>query len=229
MRPRICVAAIAALLTAAALCACGGSASSSGNGVAAKSPQEILAASSKAAARLTSVHISGRSVSVTEPLELDVTLADSGGEGTISVGGESLAVRSVGKYLYIKAGSGFWQHYANATTAKLFSGRWLKTPQSGQFAELASLTSKQQVLSDILPGNGHLAKGSTSTINGQPVVALIDKSQGGDTMYVATTGQPYPIEIVDGGSSVGKVVFDHFNEPVTVSPPADSIDLVKLR
>jgi hypothetical protein len=227
MRPRTCVAAIVALLTAAALCACGSSASD--NGVAAKSPQEILAASSKATAKLTSVHISGRSVSVTEPLELDVTLADSGGEGTISVGGESLAVRSVGKYLYIRAGSGFWQHYANATTAKLFSGRWLKTPQSGQFAELASLTSKQQVLSDILAGNGQLAKGRTSTINGQPVVALIDKSQGGDTMYVATTGQPYPIEIVDGGSSVGKVVFDHFNEPVTVSPPADSIDLAKLR
>ncbi|MGO9752634.1 MAG: hypothetical protein ACLP8S_25170 [Solirubrobacteraceae bacterium] len=228
MRIRPTFATFAALLSVIALSACGSSASSSGNGVASQSPQQILAAASKAAASLTSVHIAGRSTSSATPIELDVTLASGDGEGTITVSGESLEVRSVGKYLYIKAGSDFWEHYANAAAAKLFSGKWLKAPQSGQFAALAALTDKQQILGEMLAQHGQLAKGGTSTINGQPVVALIDKAKGGGTLYIATTGKPYPIQITGSGASAGKVVFDAFNVPVTISPPAGSIDLTKL-
>jgi hypothetical protein len=84
-----------------------------------------------------------------------------------------------------------------------------------------------QHLAHLLLSHGTLSKGATTTVEGQQAVALTDKTQGG-TLYVATTGKPYPVEIKHGGSSGGKIVFDRFNQPVTLTPPANAIDLSKL-
>ena len=64
-------------------------------------------------------------------------------------------------------------------------------------------------------------------MRGHKVIAVNDKSNGG-TLYVATTGKPYPIEIVKSGSDGGRVEFDRFNQPVTLTPPANAIDVSKL-
>lgn len=230
MRSRTCAAPLAALLTAVVLAACGGgSSSSTGNGVASKSATEILADASKAAQSLSSVHILGTSVSSTQPLMLDLTLAGKDGEGTISENGLSFRIKSVGSYLYINASASFWQHFGNATAAKLFADKWLKAPATGQFASLAALTDKQEIFTQMLAHQGQLSKGKTSTVNGQPVIALTDTSKGGGTLYIATTGKPYPIEIANSGTSGGHILFDQFNAPVTVTAPAKTVDLSQLK
>ena len=59
-------------------------------------------------------------------------------------------------------------------------------------------------------------------------IAVDDVSEGG-TLYVAATGKPYPIEVVKDGGKGGTVVFDRWNEPVTLVAPADAIDITKLQ
>jgi len=67
-------------------------------------------------------------------------------------------------------------------------------------------------------------KGAT-TYNGQSVVA-IDKGSKSGTVYVAATGTPYPVAIVD---PLGRTfAFDSWNKPVTLRPPPGAVDLSKL-
>ena len=78
--------------------------------------------------------------------------------------------------------------------------------------------------------NNHekLVKGATTTVNGHKVVALTDTTNHG-TLYVATTGKPYPVQISKSGSDGGRLSFDRFNESVSLTPPANAIDISKLK
>jgi hypothetical protein len=65
-------------------------------------------------------------------------------------------------------------------------------------------------------------------VDGQKVVAVTDKTKGG-TLYVATTGKPYPVQISKPGAGGGRVVFDHWNASVALTAPANAIDLTQLQ
>ena len=55
------------------------------------------------------------------------------------------------------------------------------------------------------------------------------KSSEGGTLYVATTGEPYPVEIAqNSGDSTGAVHFDAWNEKVDVQAPKDAVDISAL-
>jgi hypothetical protein len=60
------------------------------------------------------------------------------------------------------------------------------------------------------------------------VIGITDKSKGG-TLFISTTGKPYPVEITKGGSGGGKITFDRWDEPVTLSAPANAIDVAQLQ
>jgi hypothetical protein len=45
---------------------------------------------------------------------------------------------------------------------------------------------------------------------------------------VAATGPPYPIQVTKSGVGAGKIVFDHWNGPVSVTAPANVIDITQL-
>jgi hypothetical protein len=213
-------------VAAGALAGCGGS--SSDNGVASKSPDGILGAASDAVNHASSVHVAGSIVSSGVPLSLDLNLVSGrGGRGQMSESGLTFRVVAVGMTVYIQGTPAFWQHFGGAKAAGLLSGRWLKAPASGQFASIAQLTNMQQLMTDLLASHGNLTKGGVTTVRGQQVVGVSDKIRGG-TLYVATTGHPYPIEIKKQGSSGGQIVFDRFNQPVALTPPADAIDLSQL-
>src|ERR1019366_5618938 len=57
------------------------------------------------------------------------------------------------------------------------------------------------------------------TVNGQKAVGVPDKAKGG-TLYVASTGAAYPLEIAKSGPSGGSIVFDRWNKPGTLIAPA---------
>lgn len=75
--------------------------------------------------------------------------------------------------------------------------------------------------------HGTLTKGATTTIAGQKVLAVTDASKGG-TLYVATTGPPYPVAVSKDGTSSGRVLFSNWNAPVSVLAPANAIDITQL-
>jgi hypothetical protein len=222
---RFATMTVCAVVSAATLAACGGS---SGNGITSKSADDIVNAASKAITHASSVHVAGSITSGGVPLNLDLTLASGkGGTGQMSEGGLAFKIVSLGKTVYIQGTRSFWQHFGGAAAARLLDGKWLKAPASGQFASLAALTNMQRLLGSILLTHGTLSKGSTSTVNGHQVIAVTDKRQGG-TLYVSTTGPPYPVEIKRQGSGGGKIVFDRFNQSVSLTAPANAVDLSQL-
>lgn len=215
---------LATPLAVLALAACGGS---SGNGVASRSPDQIVSASGSAVTHAKSVHVSGTITTSGVPLTLDLSLlSGQGGRGSISEAGLSFQLVDVGRTVYIKGSPTFWQHFGGAAAARLIGDRWLKAPDSGQFASIATLTDLHQLFGALLLKHGGLTKLGTSTVNGQRVVGITNKSQGG-ILYVATNGPPYPVELKKQGGG-GQIVFDRFNQPVTLTPPANSISLSQL-
>jgi hypothetical protein len=232
LRPRPLLAvivAIAVALVALVLAGCGGSGDSSSNGIASKTPTEILAAATAAANSASSVHVSGSIVSGGSPITLDLELvAGKGGRGQISEDGLSFNLIQVGGTAYISGSPAFYSHFGGPTAEKLLAGKWLKAPaSSGSFSSLGSLTDLDQLLGTALSDHGALTKGPTTTIDGQQVLSVTDASHGG-ILYVATTGKPYPIEIYKTGKTGGKISFDHWNAPVTLTAPANAIDLSQL-
>jgi hypothetical protein len=229
------VVAAALVLLIALPAGCGGSSSSSssssGNGVADKSPADILAATKVAADAAKTVHVSGSIVSGGSPITLDMNLlAGKGGRGQLSESGLAFELIQVGKTVYIKGSPAFYKKIGGTAAAQLLQGKWLKAPASNSdFASLSQLTDLRQLVDQTLETHGSsLTKGGSSTIAGQKVVGITDKTKGG-TLYIATTGQPYPVQIVKTGSSGGKITFDRWNSSLTLAAPANAIDVAQLQ
>jgi hypothetical protein len=195
------------------------------NGVASKRPEQIVAAAVKAIDEVSSVHVAGSLVDNGIPVSLDLRLARSGGgEGTVSENGLSFRLIAVNHNLYILGSPAFWNHFGGSAAAKLFHNKWLKVPNSGQFATLGALTSIRALFGQLLTSHGKLAGPGRATMDGQPAVTVRDTTAGG-TLYVATTGQPYPLQILKAGHNGGHVRFSDFNRPVSLQPPPHAIRL----
>jgi hypothetical protein len=228
VRCRIATWLVSALLVAGMTSACGSSSPSS-NGVASKSPAAIISAAEGAITGLKSVRVAGSIVSGGSRITLDLSLVSGkGGRGQMSESGLGFQMVVLDQTVYIDGSPGFWRHFGGAAAAQLFEGKWLKAPASGSFASVALLTNVDKLFNQLLSSHGTLAKGATTTVDGQKVVAIKDTTKGG-TLYVATTGKPYPVEIVKTGAQGGRVVFDHFNNSVSLTAPANAIDISQLQ
>jgi hypothetical protein len=206
-----------------ALAGCGGS--SSDSGVASESPQKILSDSLAAAKGLKSVHAAGTVNSSGQHILLDMQLVGGkGGQGQITLNGLSFKLVGLNHYAYMQAPPAVWEKAgAPASAAQQLQGKWLRTPATGQFASIASLTDINTLFTQLLTQHGkHLKTGGTSTVAGHKVVAV--KSDQG-TLYVAATGKPYPVEIVKPGSDGGRIDFDRFNQAVTLTAPTNTVNL----
>jgi hypothetical protein len=206
-----------------ALVGCGGS--SSGGGIASEKPQKILGDSLAAANGLKSVHAAGTVNSGGQHITIDIQLVGGqGGRGQITLGGLSFKLVGLNNYAYMQAPPAVWEKAgAPASAAQELQGKWLRTPATGQFASIASLTNIHTLFSQLLAQHGKkLTTGAESTVAGRKVVAV--KSDQG-TLYVAATGKPYPVELVKPGSDGGRIDFDRFNEAVTLSAPTNTVNL----
>jgi hypothetical protein len=215
------------VLAGVVIAACGSS-SPSGNGITSKSASQILTAATNAIESASSVHVAGAETASGQTSKLDLQIvAGKGAKGTISQSGLSFQLIIVDKAVYIYGTKAFLQHFGGSAGAQLFEGKWLKAPSSSSdFSSLSALSNLHQVASGLLKAHGTLTKGSTSTVNGQKVIALKD-STGGE-LFVATTGKPYPIELSKGGSGAQHVDFTDYDASVALTPPAKSIDISKL-
>lgn len=215
-------------LALTALVGCGSS--SSGNGVESKSAEEIVKEAKSAADEASSVHVSGSVTASGSPVTLDLSLATGkGATGQISQSGSTFKLIIDGSNAYISGSDAFYRKLGGAAASQLLAGKWLKVPVSTpEFASFDSLTNMRKLLDAALAGHGTLQKGSTTTIGGQSAIAVNDTTRGG-TLYVATTGKPYPLQISKSGAEAGKITFDKWDEPVTISAPANSVNLSELK
>jgi hypothetical protein len=222
---------MAIALAALGATACGSGSSSAGadNGVSAKSATQILASAEAAVKGAKSVHVSGSVVSSGQPITLDLHIASGrGGIGQMSENGLSFQIVDLAKTVYVKGSPAFWRHFGGDAAAQIFQNKWLKGPATGSLASFAALTNLPQLLGKILSTHGTLTKGATTTIAGQKVVAVDDAGQRG-TLYVAVQGPPYPVQISKPGGDGGKLVFNQYDQPVTLTAPQGAIDLSQLQ
>jgi hypothetical protein len=106
-------------------------------------------------------------------------------------------------------------------------GKWLKeSAEGGALAALATLTDLRSLLELTLADHGALSRRVTRMVRGRRAVGVTDLAKGG-TVYVATTGTPYPLEIVEPGA--GRLVFDSWNQPVSLAAPASPININQLQ
>lgn len=221
---------LALLLALACLTGCGGSSSSSGNGVGSKSAQQIFEQSRTAAKSAQSVHVSGAGSSEGSHISFDLDLvAGKGGRGEISQNGLRAKIIVIGKTAYVNGDASFYRHFAGRAGVQLFEGKWLKASTGEEdIASLSALTEMGKLLDSALESHGTLKKGSTTSVNGQPAITVQDTSQGG-SLYVATTGKPYPLQLLKSGSEGGKISFERWDEPVQLVAPPNSVDVSELK
>jgi hypothetical protein len=226
--PSCALPVLGAAIAAGLLGGCGSS--SHASGIATKSPTEIVAATKAAADGAATVHIAGTVSSGGKPLSIDMELVNGkGGRGRITIEGTSVNLIRVAGAVYIDGSPAFYRRIAGPTAAQLLQGKWLKAPEKdGNFASLTSLTDLAKLIDTTLASHGTLVRDGTSTIAGQKVVAVRDATQGG-TLYVATTGSPFPIEVAKDGGSGGRIVFDRWNQPVSLVAPANAININQLQ
>jgi hypothetical protein len=222
-------APLALALAVGALAGCGSS--SSGNGVASKSPAEILAAARTAADGASAVHVSGSTVTGGTPIALDLSLvAGKGGMGQIAQNGLSFKLIELEGTIYIKGSPAFYKHFAGAAAAQLLQGKWLKAPvTNASFAGLSSLIELHKLLDAALESSDKaLVSTGTNTVKGQAVVGVKDTARG-ETIYIATTGKPYPLAATKRGAGGGTIAFAEWDKPVVLSAPANAVDIEQLQ
>jgi hypothetical protein len=225
MRCRIAAWAIILLLAVPAISACGGG--SSGNGVASKSPDAIVADALHAIDNVETVHISGTIVQGTTRTKLDLRLVSGkGGRGHVEQGGRSFELEALGNIVYVNGSAAFWQRFVSPAGAARLAGKWLEGPAQGRFAALKKLTDLRTLMATLLVAPGTLGKGGPTTTNGQSAV-VVHIPQGNTSIYVAATGQPYPLQIVQTGPEGGRITLDHINDSVSLAPPANPVKITK--
>jgi hypothetical protein len=239
----VAVAAVAAVAVSACGSSSGGSSSTStstssssgsagapSNGITSKSADQILTTAITAAEAAKSVHVMGAIKSGGQSVGLDLQIVQGkGASGTISEGSASFKLVDVGGNFYMQPDQAFLLKFAHTkAAADLFKGKWLKgSSTDANFASFGELTSIKTLMGSLTKAHGTLTKGATSTLGGQSVIAL--KSSKGGTMYVATTGQPYPLQVSkDSGGQSGKVTFSDYNKAFTITAPASSINIDQL-
>lgn len=222
-----------AVLIACAIAACGGS---SDNGVAAKSPDAIVNSAMSAILGAKTAHVAGSLLSGGTRVTLDLQyISGKGAQGQISENGMAYRLVAVGHTAYLNAAPAVWRRIGGAAAVQLLQGRWLKVSSaSPDYASFAQLTSLNKLMSGALSNHGKLAKGAKTTIRGEPAVTVRDTTEGG-TLYVATTGKPFPLEFTNKGTSsggnaapAGHLTIDRINQTVSLNAPADSIDISQL-
>jgi hypothetical protein len=209
---------------------------SSNNGVATKSATQILVATKTAAENATSVHLITRSrITHGGPVSINASLAKDKGHVTLALLGMRMQVIRDGEAVYLTGNQTFAARTGAVLGLKIPANTWLKGPAKGMLAQTGAVTNITTELPVILSGSGKVTKDTTTKINGQPAIALklVRKLYTG-TLYVATTGEPYPLKLIKtatkaGPSESGQTTFTDWNQPVTVTPPANAIDITQLQ
>jgi hypothetical protein len=203
---------------------------SSSNGVANKPAAQILAAARTAARTATAVRIVTNTKLLTgQPSKLDASLSKQQAHAQITFFGIGFQTIRAANTIYIKGNKSFNARMEVAQHVKVPPGQWLKGT-TATLGQIASLTNIEKELPVILSGSGKITKGKTTKINGQPAIALkLTRKLYTGTLYVATTGQPYPLKLTKTGQETGQTTFTNWNDPVTVTPPAHAIDMSQLK
>jgi hypothetical protein len=233
-----------AVAATVALAGCGGDGEArGGEGAAAgpvntfegRTPAEILATAKSAAQQASSVHMTGSFDEGGARMAFDLVLSDGrGGQGSITIDGDEMAIRQVGDAVYVKGSEEVWAAMVPGTAevASRLDGTWVRIGRDdAAAARFTEITSIDRAFEGLLrPADRSLAKVAGKDVGGVPTVGLLDRADSGEpaTLYVAARGPAYPL-LVEPKQGSGRVSFTEWNRQVTVQRPAGkTVDLAKV-
>jgi len=201
------------------------------NGIADKPPAQIVAAATKALASASSVHVKGtvRESGTRYTFDLFLKRASAKGSMTAPVLGLKNAqfdfVVAGGK-LFIRS-STLWRKVGGTAAAQLLNNRWVVLP-AASFHDFPfrSVRTFARIIHSGSPRKPRRA-GAVTMINGRPAIPV---RSGDSIVYVATTGQPFPLRAMPATHAAGAGVVDFiaYNAPVTIGPPPNAVDFSHL-
>jgi hypothetical protein len=205
------------------------------NGVAALAPGEILSRAQAALLQVQAVRITATGGANGSAFSADVRVqAHTGGVGTLTVpggaGGRTFTVQviTLGSTAYVKGDAAAWQTILGRTpTVPDIDQKWVKAGSDNiKLKTLTSFGDLAPIATGILALDTNVTKAGTSMIDGTPVVSVTGAGPTDATIYVATTGPPYPLRIAQAGGAAGQLDLAEFGQPVDVAAPpaADTIE-----
>lgn len=209
------------------IAACG----SSGHAVqypeAAKRGQQILADARAATSKVKTVRMVGTINLQGKSLHLDFHInGNSGAYGVVILNGFQTHMITQRRAIYFKAPATFYRaNHVPRRAARALNRRWVILPSRSSLRKLRRFTSTTSLFRALFDSAGTVTKiPGVRSVRGTPAVGLRDKE--GERLYVAVKGPPLPLEL-DGSSTSasGQMRFLHYDEPVTVIPPVNPVDL----
>ncbi len=197
---------------------------------------ELLAKTKAAAQSATSVHVKGEIFDSGQSITIDLKLAGvARGAGTVIQDGGRIDLVRDGNDVYFKADEKTLNKtvaQGDAENVKLIAGRYVKaTASTSGFDSFAGLLDLVEFVKGVLSPDGKVSRVDGKDVSGVPTVGLKDTAAtGGGVLYVAATGEPFPLRI-EPASGPGGVTMSDWNTDISITvPPADDvIDFGKLK
>jgi hypothetical protein len=217
--PLVAVVALLAGCTQLPLSGPGGTPTPTSNGVENLEADAILGEAKQAIAEAQSVRVSGTLGEGLLGLTLDLTFQGQDVTGTVNVLGVIAHVIRIGDVFYLKADTSLFEQLLppdQRGSISLLGGKWVRL----NLAWVTALVPIPLTADDLVSVATPLTKGDVTTVSGTPAITLTDAD--GAVLHVATTGEPYVLDISLEGDR--DLTFSRFNEAVTIeAPPEEEI------
>ncbi|HEX6754692.1 MAG TPA: hypothetical protein VF109_01985 [Mycobacteriales bacterium] len=201
------------------------------NGVADKPPAEILASARKALAAAGSVHVKGNGTEGGEVFAFDMRMKGTqAGRGTLTIKHNPVEILRIGKQAYLKGDADFWlESTGSRSAAELLKGKYVKgSATDPDLKETLALTSPVGFGDEALTAKGAVTKADSRKVGAVDTVGVTYRTKEGDqiTVYVATTGKPYPMYLSTTGKTADKTNsfdFREYDQPLEIKPPSPDL------
>jgi hypothetical protein len=201
------------------------------NGVAALEPDAIVDKAIAAVGAAKSFSLQGEISAGRQQFAIDIKSSGEDLLGSMTINGAKVELLRVAGQAYIRPDEKFWSQNAGgdagATMSQLMGDRWAKlSSKDAEFEEFFEITDPAKLLEP----DGALTKGDTKTVDGVEAIGVTETGTDGGTMYVATTGEPYPL-LLEGPDGEGRLSFSDFGaafDDIKAPAAADVVDMDKL-
>lgn len=223
------VSRLSLLLVATVLAMLPAGCGSATNGISSKTPTQIRASAIAVAQHAASVHVLANATTGPVKLSVNMRYARNGARGKLSIFDIEIEAVRLGDTLYAK-GPTLDRRIEETFKTKIPPGTWIEGPASnGPLASVGRYTEMTTELPLILSRGTTTGKSTETSVRGQKTipVELSGKLFTG-ALYVATTGRPYPIQLVKRGRETGLTSFTDWNKPVALVRPSPAVELRQL-
>ena len=223
---RYLVALALALTAGLFLAAC-----ASDNGVAKKAPTEILQASAAALRSVTSYQVQGKVPTGTGSTLGSFNFRVGGanlGEGNFALGTLKFQLTEIKKTVYIKSAT-LWEALDGGALQDLLANHWVSIPATSPYATaltdgVTSLTSAKSTAASMTKGAQAAKREGRITVDQQGAVKVVVSKK--TTVFVATTGRPYPVRVT--GTKGSYLDLSNFDTTFTIKAPKQSVSLLDV-